>query len=49
MNRPVPVETPRLCVEKLRNGGLYLALFALIRAISYRHTLDPGLIRGSLN
>jgi hypothetical protein len=45
MNRRVPAEMPRLCVEKLRNSGSVLALFALIRNISSRHALDPELIR----
>jgi hypothetical protein len=49
MNRRVPAEMPRLGVEKLRNSPLLRALFALIRAISSRHTLDPELIRGSLS
>jgi hypothetical protein len=48
MNRRVPAEMHRLCVEKLRISGLLRALFALIRNISSRHTLDPELIRDSL-
>ena len=49
MNRREPVETSRLCLEKLRRSRLFGALFALIRAISSRRALDPELIRGSLN
>jgi hypothetical protein len=48
MNRCVPAEMPRLCVEKLRNSGLLRALFALIRNISSRHALDLELITDSL-
>jgi hypothetical protein len=48
MNRRVLAEMPRLCLEKLRNSGLLCALFALIRNILSRYTLDPELIRDSL-
>jgi hypothetical protein len=48
MNRRVPAEMSRFCVEKLRNIGLLRALFALIRNLSPRHALDPELIRDSL-
>ena len=48
MNRCVVAERLRRCVERLLNSGLLRALFALIRAIPSRHTLDPELNRGSL-
>ena len=49
MNRCVAAERLRLCVEKLRNSRLLRALFALIRSLSSHHSLDPELIRGSLD
>jgi hypothetical protein len=49
MNRRVPAEMPRLCVEKLCNSGLLRALFTLILHISARHALNPELIKASLS
>ena len=47
LNRRIPAEMAQLCVEKLRNSRLRRALFALTRAISSRHALNPELIRDS--